>query len=491
MSKNFYRLAFFLLVFLPIIYVYLFRISNSNIVDTANFTNSSVVLSNSRLSFKAGISNASSKSSLITIARSGNPNNNTDQLFAGDSVCFTSNNQYGCIGNTVYTIANITDAYHFNLTTPLISTPDSSDYVVIKQPGSLTFTFTTVKDIPSNGHILLTIPMADNANGNDGLPDSSDTAASSGFDLNNISSSNIKTTGCTDQNWNSSVVISPGSSNSDHTIKINRQTTACPAGSVINVVVGSPTFGIVNPAPTTVGHTQGQAEIYNLKIQTRNSLDNILDNIIVKAAPIEVVLVTATVEETMAFTVSGIASNSLSCDQNTDISTSATIIPWGTITKPDTFFQGAQQLTASTNASNGYTVQIEENDQMGRDGIICTGPTTGENNNCIQDTICNASACSESASQDWIDPIIYHGLGYSLENKNGTDATFTYNESSRTFSSKQLPDQESSEAKQIIMRNSGPVDTNRTDICYRISISKIQPGGDYFNIIRYTAMATF
>jgi hypothetical protein len=82
-------------------------------------------------------------------------------------------------------------------------------------------------------------------------------------------------------------------------------------------------------------------------------------------------------------------------------------------------------------------------------------------------------------------------MGYSLANISGTDAAFTYNESGRTFSTKQFADLEASETQQTIMSKSTPAASSQAYVCYRLNVSATQPAGYYFNRIAYTATATF
>jgi len=216
-----------------------------------------------------------------------------------------------------------------------------------------------------------------------------------------------------------------------------------------------------------------------------------LDSVNVKAAPVEAVLVSATVDETISFQVAGLGVGSTACGVAADVTTTAYSVPWGTLATADTFVDGAQQLTVSTNADGGYSVKVEENDQMGKDGITCTGAAAAEANNCIQDTTCNVTGCDESTSQEWTTASGYEGLGYSLENLAGTDAAFLYTESGRSFSAKQFADIETPETKQTIMSNVAPVNSNDIYVCYRISIINVQPAGHYYNKVKYIATATF
>ena len=89
----------------------------------------------------------------------------------------------------------------------------------------------------------------------------------------------------------------------DHLIQINRSTNSCAASSTITVTVGDASNKLINPAPISTGHTQGAADVYTLNVKTRDGSDNTLDQSNIKVAVIEGVLVSATVEETLAVTI--------------------------------------------------------------------------------------------------------------------------------------------------------------------------------------------
>ena len=460
-------------------------------LDSASFTNASDTLSNSRLSYRAGVASGTSGSSLVTIPATGNADNDTNHLFPNDTVCFTDAGMNGCIGSTTYNVANIISTTSFNVNTPLTNNLDTSGFTIATQSAIHTISFTLVNAVPSNGNILVTIPAVKTAGKtNDGFPDTASSIANNGFDLNGLGTTNVSiaSTGCAN-NWTvASVTAGNGSTN--HTILINRSTTSCAAASVITVTVGDTNKQLINPAPISTGHTQGVADVYTINVQTRDGSNNVLDQSDMKVAVIESVLVSATVQETLSMTVAGVASTTSACGQTTGVTTTATSVPWGTVSNFGSFQQAAQTVTISTNAASGYTVKVDENDQMGKDGKVCTGDAAGEAQNCIQDTTCNATGCTEVTSQDWTSTS-YYGLGYSLANISGTDAAFLYNESARTFSSKQFADQEASETKQTIMSKASPTASDQVYLCYRLNVSSTQPAGYYFNKVRYTATATF
>ncbi len=492
MSKKLRKLVVFILVFLQSTYFFLYKLPLLLTPEEgANFINASATLSNSRLSYRAGVTSGSNGSSTVTIDSSGNADNNTNHLFPRDIVCFTNAALSGCIGNQTYQVANIVSSNVFNTTTPLNDNLDTLGYVMASQSAIHTITFTLANTVPVDGDILITIPAIDiTGQTNDGLPDTNSSIATNGFDLGGVGTSNIaiSSSGC-GNNW-TIVNVTAGTASTDHTIRIDRNTNSCAAGSTITVTIGDASKKLINPAPITTGHTQGIADVYTINVKTRDGADNTLDEGNIKVAIIEGVLVSANVEETLSVTIVGVNSGQNACGQTTDITTTATSVPWGTISNFGNFYHAAQTVTVSTNASSGYVVKIEENDQMGKDGKVCTGANAGESDSCIQDTTCGTTACSESTSQDWTSTS-YYGLGYSLQNVSGTDATFIYNESGRTFSSKQFPDMESSETKQTIMSKNTPVASSQVNLCYRLNVSATQPAGYYYNKVQLTATASF
>lgn len=462
---------------------------------SANFTSASATLSNSRFSYRAGITSGTINTSVITIDSSANADNDTNHLFPKDTICATNAAESGCTGNVNYTVANIINTTSFNTTGALSASLDATGYVVATQSGSLTLAFTTITEVPIGGSVLVTIPAVDTTGKtNDGIPDTASTTATNGFDISTIVAGDVAITGCTPANWGSATVTA-GTASTNHTISFTRATTSCAASTAVTITIdNSP--GIINPAPITT-HTQGQADAYQINIKSRDGGTNTLDNSDVIVSPVEGVLISATVDETLSLTIAGITADSGSyCGVTRTASTpdtTATAVGWGTLspTYAIATHNTQQQITVSTNASAGYSVYIEENDQMGKDGVACTG-NGGESVNCIQDTTCDATGCTETTLRDWTaDPSSYVGLGYSLANVTGTDAAFLWNASSAVFNTKQIADIAASETRAAIMTNAGPVNASSAYVCYRIDITGTQPAGYYYNKVKYTAVPIF
>lgn len=468
---------------------------------SANFTSASATLSNSRFSYKAGVASGTTATSTVTIDASGNADNDTNHLFPKDNVCFAGSAETGCLGDINYDVANIVSGTVFNTATALTTTLEATAFAVATQSGSLTLAFTTVNVVPISGDILITIPAV-NTTGrtNDGIPDTAATTAANGFDIGTITTGDITVTGCTDANWTVASVTA-GDATTDHTILITRATTSCAASTAITVTIDS-SPGLINPAPITT-HTQGQADSYQINIKSRDTTDATLDNSDVTVTPVEGVLISATVDEILALTIAGVTADSGSyCGITRDATspdTTATSVPWGTLAPAynDKKNNTNHLLTVSTNATAGYFLYAEENDQMGKDGVACSGATAGEADDCIQDTTCGAVACTHQLYKDWgADPSSYPGLGYSLQNVTGTDGIFDWDGAGAdTFNAKQFADIEAPEARNAatahLMTNAGPVDSSSAYVCYRIDITATQPAGYYFNKVKYTAVATF
>lgn len=451
-------------------------------VAAASLTNASATLSNSRLSYRANTATGTAGTSTVTITGTGYPDNNTNHLFPGDNICFTNAGPTGCIGSVSYTVATVAGATTFNTATTLSSNIDAAGFVIATQSGNLTLTFTLVSTIPAGGNIYIKIPVASTGNVNDGIPDTGTTNTTNGFDFNKLQSTNVNvsTTGgtCTD-GWNTPTVASASG-----TITITKATSSC-AGATVTIVVPN----LVNPSPFVTNHTQGTADAYKIQVITRDGSNNPLDSTNVVVAPIEGVLVSANIDQTLSFTVGGINSGQSACGATTSVATYPYAVPWGTIATTNTFLNAAQLLSVSTNASSGYVVTVEENDQMGLNGGSCSGAGAGESLNCIKDTTCNAS-CNQVNTAEWT-TATNNGLGYSLATVSGTPAVFYYGESSRTFSARQFPDQEASETKQNIMSWNVPVSNDQAYVCFRISVSGTQAAGYYYNKVKYTATARF
>jgi hypothetical protein len=133
---------------------------------------------------------------------------------------------------------------------------------------------------------------------------------------------------------------------------------------------------------------------------------------------------------------------------------------------------GSHKLVVMTNAPSGYTVNASQNRPL----------AAGQNT--IPDSRGDNDSITHMASGPWELNNTY-GFGYTLANRNGTDAAFT-------SGFKHFANTESFELPQTIMSNSGAVPAaHETDITYKVNVGPGQAGGTYTNIITYAATGNF
>ena len=145
-----------------------------------------------------------------------------------------------------------------------------------------------------------------------------------------------------------------GSAISGQVLTLTSGTGTIAAGAAVTIVVGV-TNKPTNPSSTgsyaiTIGGTQPDTGATMVAIT--NS-----------------VAVTAAVSTSLTFTVSGISSGAAAVNGDTDnggltsVTTTATTIPWGTLTAGTKYLAG-QSLAVTTNAANGFVVTIQDNQPM-------------------------------------------------------------------------------------------------------------------------------
>lgn len=464
---------------------------------SAPLDNAKDTLSTSRLSYHAGVTGTiSSGETTINIDTSSNPDNNTTHLFPGDTVCFADAGLNGCKGNVTYTVASIIDTDTFTITSTLSTALAATDNVIATSSATHTITFDTTASVV-DGSVLIRIPANTNtATSNNGFADSgSDASSTQGFDLNSISASDITCSGGAPSWGAETVTASSGTGSGEHEIYCPFTGTLA-SGQTVTVTLGGPK--LINPAPAS-DHTQGIANDLQLTIEEYDNntpaSGTLISSSDVAVAPIEQVFVSATVDETIAFSIAAVTTGGTACGISPSVTSTYNTIPFGTMAL-NTFKTMAHDLEVSTNASSGYAVTAIANDQMGMNGNVCTADA-GVGDNCIPDTLCDGGACSHTAADDW-ETNTNNGFGYSLDSSDGTDAAFEWDGTSGTcdgagtdFCAKQFADNENSQAVQTIMSNGSPVNSKNVYVCYRISVGATQPAGYYYNKITYVATPTF
>ena len=102
------------------------------------------------------------------------------------------------------------------------------------------------------------------------------------------------------------------------------------------------------------------AASYQIKVTSGSDTDT------TRVAIIDDVTVTAAVDTTLTFTISGVASGAANANGeagNTDVTTTSTSIPWGTLAT-GVAKEARQDLALTTNAAAGFTVTLFQDQNL-------------------------------------------------------------------------------------------------------------------------------
>lgn len=143
--------------------------------------------------------------------------------------------------------------------------------------------------------------------------------------------------------------------------------TAIATSSVVTVIIGSTTPLWTNPNP-------GSPTSYVIRVTgtagTIGSGGTAISTSDTRVAIIDDVTVTASIDSTFTFTVTGMDSTTSVNGTTTNITTTATTIPFGSLT-PNTPKVASQRLNVTTNASHGFTVTVNATSSTG--GSLVSG----------------------------------------------------------------------------------------------------------------------
>lgn len=171
-----------------------------------------------------------------------------------------------------------------------------------------------------------------------------------------------------------------------------------------------------------------------------------------------------TVDPSLTFTVNTVASGQSVNSATTTVATTATTIPFGTVTTSANGI-AAHSLVVSTNAVNGYTVYIRY-----------TGALSDGNSHTIADfSGSNASPATFSAAGT-------SGFGYTTESTSlsGTGGRFSSNKYAAFTTS-----------NTEVARATSAVSSDTTKIGYQVGVGGAQEAGTYTTTVTLTATPTY
>jgi len=484
-AKFLFKIVLSFFVFFQCSYIFLVALPQRQNVISGDLISSSDTLSNSRLSYSGKVSGAHATGTTTVNIQSGAgnaPDINTNHLFPKDIISIGPNGSM--------TTSSIVNTTSFTTTAGLTVGVADGATIYATQSATHTVSATTASTV-TEGAIRILIPATDQtSSSNNSAPDNA------GFDFNSITSASITCPTYADVSWQTpTATASSGFGENYHAFEC-RFAGSVPTSTALTMIVGG-TRKLINPAPKS-SHTQGTADTYNVKIQILGYPQyNIIDSTTVTVSPIEAVLVSATVNPSLTFTIAGIAASQTYCGVSTTVATTVDTVPFGDINSTSTFYNAAHTIAAATNAPSGYTVKVAEDDNLRKDGS-----TT------IADTTCDSGkACAQAGppgTQGQWQTTSTAGWGYSLQNSTATSVAFNYNDTSggscalgttycaKPFNCNNLSGTCSvTYAADTIANSSAPSSTQTFYVCYRLNASGTQVTGYYQTRVIYYASATF
>jgi hypothetical protein len=172
---------------------------------------------------------------------------------------------------------------------------------------------------------------------------------------------------------------------------------------------------------------------------------------------------------TLTFTIGGISTSTPAAGVTTSFTTTSTLIPFGMLTV-NTPIAGAQQLTVTTNAAEGYEIYAYQQQGLTNGGASQLAPISGTNASPVG----WSTGCASTSTS-------CYGYHTSESVLSGGSTRFAPIDSYASFSSS--PDE--------IAYSSGPATNRTTDMVYKVEAQASQPAGSYEGGIVYIVGPTF
>ncbi|HPD44854.1 MAG TPA: hypothetical protein PK131_01590 [Candidatus Woesebacteria bacterium] len=475
-------------------------------VESIPSTNVKDTLSSSQLSYFARVGTGTTAGdSIVRINTAANPSRTTNNLFEGDVVCIGNSGTPGC---TQYTVQDIGNTAYFALATTLApANAFITNYIVATRSAQHVVNFTPQTSVVGGKwQFLIRATSGAAEQASDGMPDQN------GFDIG--SNVGAQTTGpgarlrpqdvicpfgigtsATGIGSTVGIVAANGTTYYYHTITCSLDAGAGnPIGVQASMIIGGVSVTnstqLINPSPNHTVANEGVADLYNFFIRHLTSGDVVIDGDTARGqlAVVESVRVTATVDPTISFIIDNVGVTNV----GTSVCAGATIganaaavtatqVPFGSL-KLQEFNDLAQRVSATTNAASGYAVTVYESDVLTMVGGSIT----------IPDTTCDsATVCTTASENTWASATQTPSkFGYSLTAVPGfTPNTMTFT-TGTTNKYRPFPIG-AANAVRIFNNPSTPTAWERSYVCYRLTVTNVQPAGNYENRLVYTATATF
>jgi hypothetical protein len=247
-----------------------------------------------------------------------------------------------------------------------------------------------------------------------------------------------------------------------------------------DTVATSTAISLVISATSSIITNPNSANSYRITVEHREAGSSILDAGDTRIAIIDDVVVTAAVATSFTFTISGVPTGVEVNGVTTSTTTTATAIGFGILpTAANSSTTAAQRLNVSTNAVNGFTVTVKQDQDL--------TSTAGNTINVF------ANGTGTAAPTAWSAPA--NTLG-SVDTYGHFGLTSDDDINSNEFGTALFVGNFATTARAVFHHN-GPSDgiannIGSTTVAYRIAIGSLQEAGnDYTNTLTYVATPVF
>lgn len=352
--------------------------------------------------------------------------------------------------------------------------------------------FRTINPVPVGGDIVIRFP---------GSANNTASPSATTFAFNNLGTSQV--------------VANFSSGSSTCTMAVSAPTVICTvataqvaAGVTVTILIGCTAQSggscttqaprLINPTKTA---TAGTADLWTVNLTTRDGSDVTIDSTSVRIGTIDSVLVQATVDPSLTFTIAGVSNgsaantgNTTGCGNtettNTGITPTATSVnlgvlgntPTGTNTKIGNI--AAQLLTITTNAQNGYSLTATSSGSLidPANGYFLNSSTTPAVFPSGADWF-GLHSCSRDASTSTWTSGSDNGCNTYITGSTGDLCKYGW--PTRTTSVTLASDSTGPIGNSILAGN------GLVTVEYAAGVDAAVPAGNYRSIVTYVATATF
>ena len=238
--------------------------------------------------------------------------------------------------------------------------------------------------------------------------------------------------------------------------------------SITGITVGllaTTTYGVRLQSLGASLYTPAAVGVYGVGIESRVTAA-IQDTQTARVAIIASVGVSADVSSSLSFSIDAVASGLTVAGEITDVASTSTTVPFGTLTA-GTHREAAHGLTVATNASNGFTVKAKQSADLTSGSDTIAAVTATNTTPAVWPTVSTGGRFG------------YHALDAVLGT--GTTTRFAVNDTFAQFSTTAYE----------VSFMSGPTASNTDQVLYKVEVANNQPAGSYSNTINYMATPVF